>query len=300
MKVSLDDMKLYVRVVELGSLRLAAQESKHEPSTVTRRIAHIEKQLSIKLLERSKVRSVPTEAGQQYYDKLRILLAEFDQLNASVSSTKDMPKGLLRVSCPVDFGAQHVSAWLYELQSQHEQLDVEMLLSDQFVNLVESGIDIAIRIGELEDSSLRARHLGTMSMVIVGSQAYLDNNPNIATPGDLNKQRFVLYNWLAAGNTLKVTKEGQTQSVTMRSRFVVNNVGAIANLVEAGAGLHFGPRWLFNKSLQEGTLVKVLPDWQKPRYPVHALYSPTKSGYLPAKIRASIDLLVQKMASMPL
>jgi DNA-binding transcriptional LysR family regulator len=176
MKTSIDDMRLFVRIVELGSLRMAALELNTEPSRVTRRLNALEEHIGIKLIERSKIQSAPTEAGQVYYDKVRILIEEMEQLETEVAGTKHTPKGLLRVSCPVDFGAQYVSLWASELQSRYPELDIEIVLGDKFVDLQQDNIDVAIRIGQLQDSMLKSRHLGDMRMCIVGHPDYITSH----------------------------------------------------------------------------------------------------------------------------
>ncbi len=298
MKASIDELKLFLRIVELGSLRQAAIEYRAEPSTVSRRLGALESRLGVKLIERSKVNSYPTQAGKSYYQRLRTLLQQLDLLEEEVSGQSSHPSGLLRVNCPVDFGAQYITPWLHELQLSNPGLEIELMLSDQLVSLVEEGVDVAIRIGELSDSSLRARRLGDMQMMLVASQGYIAQHGMPKSPEELDAHKFVLYQWLKSPSILTLSKKGAETKVRMRSRFAVNNVGAIINAVSSGAGIHYAPKWIVYGKLDSLGLVEVLPDWDKTSYPVHALYLASEIGFIPAKTRALVDLLVQKMRTI--
>lgn len=300
MRISIEDMHMFVRIVELGSLRMAAFDLKTEPSRVTRRLNVLEEYIGIKLIERSKVQSAPTEAGQLYYDKVCGILEELERVETEVAGAKDTPKGLLRVSCPLDFGARYVSLWANELQQTYQKLSIEMLLSDSFVDLTQDNIDVAIRIGQLQDSTLKSRHLGDMNMCVVGHPDYVEAHAPNHSRDELDKCDFIRYQWLATPDVFSITKDNKTMQIPLKGRLSVNNVGAIAKLVHAGAGLHYGPRWLFGPDIDNGSLVELFDDWDKPVYPVHALYRYTRTGYLPAKVRTFIDTLVDKMAQLNL
>lgn len=294
MKASLDDLHLYCRIVETGSLRAAGAEIGTDPSNVSRRLGGLEDRLGVKLIARSRVRSVPTDAGQRYYDELKALLERMEALEDDVAGAADEPRGLLRVSAPTDFGVQHVSLWLHELAAQAPRLSIDLMVSDRFVDMREAGIDVAIRVGQLSDSEMIARKLGVMQLAIVASPKYLARRGTPADPDELSEHDFVLYSWLAAGANLDLTgPDGKTLRVRCSSRFGVNILSGVARIVEAGGGLHAGPLWYFAEALEAGRLVRVLPDWSPPTYPVHALYAP--GSYVPAKVRRFVDLAATRM-----
>ncbi|MEM8794028.1 MAG: LysR family transcriptional regulator [Pseudomonadota bacterium] len=294
MKTSLDDLHLFLRIVETGSLRAAAEEIGTDPSNVSRRLGGIEDRLGIKLIARSRVRSSPTDAGRTYYDRLKPLLERIEAVDDEVAGAADEPRGILRVSAPIDFGVQHVGLWLYELAALAPRLSVDLLVNDRFVDFEGEGLDVAIRIGELADSALRARRLGAMPLAIVGSRAYVDERGAPDRPEDLSDHHFVLYSGLQAGNELKLSKDnGERARVRVNSTFSVNNLGGVGRIVEAGGGLHAGPLWYFAEAIESGSLVRVLPEWLPPTYPVHALYAP--GSYVPAKVRRFIDLAATRM-----
>lgn len=292
MKANLEDMRLFLRIVEVGSLRQVAIEQMAEPSTISRRLSALEKRLRVKLIERSKVHSFPTEAGKAYYQRLRLLLGQIDNLEREISDSTNTPSGLLRVSCPVDFGALYVAPWLHDLRQTYPELNVELLLNDQMVNLVEEGVDVALRIGQLSDSALRARHLGDMGVAIVGSKNYLEKHGTPKTPLDLKEHNFILYNWLHNPTSITLKRGDIIEKVHMRSNFSANNVGAIMNVVKKGGGLHYAPKWFLHKEGDNPELVEVLKDWQKPSFPLNALFIAPTTELVPAKTRVFIDLLM--------
>lgn len=295
---SIDDLHLYLRIVETGSLRAAAEEIGTDPSNVSRRLSALEARLGVRLIARSRVRSVPTDAGRSYYDELKPLLDRMTALEDDVAGAADEPRGLLRVSAPIDFGVHHVASWLQELNARAPRLSVELNVSDRFVDMTEQSTDVAIRIGALPDSSLVARRLGTMPMAIVGSPSHLARCGMPERPEDLEGHDFVLHSGLQAGADLRLTHtDGSTANVRCKSRFAVNNLGGAARIVESGGGLHAGPMWFFADAIAAGRLVHVLPDWSPPSYAVHALYEP--STYVAAKIRHFIDLAVARMRETP-
>lgn len=298
MKTTLEDLRLFLRIVELRSLRQVAIEMRTEPSTVTRRLMSLEERLGVRLIQRSRIHSTVTEAGEQYYWQVRNILEQLEEVESKIGQSLEQPSGLVRLSCPIDFGAKHISPWLVELQNIYKSLDFELLLDDKFVDLVESGVDIAIRIGELKDSNLRARKLGVMDMAVVGSSAYFASHDAPRAPEDLENHLFVIYSWLISPNYLHMKRTKRSAKVKMNSRLAINNLGAIMKAVNNHAGLHYGPKWFFQKQLDSGDLVQALPEWELQGYPVHALFKETQNGYVPSKTRKVIDTLVEKVTTI--
>lgn len=288
---TVDDLRLFLRIVETGSLREAAEEIRSDPSRVSRRLSALEAEVGAQLIRRSRARSSPTDAGRRYYDQLVSLLEELDALEADVSGSAEDPRGVLRVAAPIDFGASHVGPWLQELSAAHPRLSVDLRLSDAFVDFTEGGFDLLVRIGALDDSSLRARKLGIMPLVLVAAPRF----EGVAShPAELAEQPFVLYSGMRTGLTLTLqSAEDEEVQVHCQSRFTVNNLGGAARVVEAGGGLHAGPLWYFAAALREGRMVRILPEWAPPPAPVHALFTP---GNLPAKVRRAVDHLALRMA----
>lgn len=284
---------LFLRTVEAGSLKAAAEQSGADPSAVSRKLAALEARLGVKLLNRSTRRSTPTEAGQRYYEGLRRILDEKAALEADITKLVDTPTGRLVVAAPVDFGARFVAPIVAELQDRHPDLEADLKLSSGFADLAEEGIDVAIRIGRLPDSSLIARRLGAVPRVLVASSQYLAAHTAPMQIADLKRHAFVFYQ---PGQRELDIRIGQ-QSVTVTGRISANSITAVRALVAAGRGLHLGPVWAFEDGLADGSLKMVLPGQPLEAFPLHAIYRPT--NFVPAKVRVFIDAMARAVRQEP-
>lgn len=286
--------KIFLRVVEAGSLKAAAEQLNTDPSSVSRKVSSLEARLGVKLLQRSTKRSVPTEAGTIYYEGLRKLADEQQALEERVTGQTDAPRGMLKVAAPLDFGALFVAPLLQEMLDNHNELTVEMVLGSQFDNISAEGIDVAVRVGKLPDSSLVCRRLGTVPRVLVASRSYVEKHGLPRSPEDLSSYDFVFYTGKQRIAPVTATGPDGPVSVDVTGRFTVNSVAALRALVEDGKGMHLGPVWAFREGIKSGRLVALLQDYELEAFPVHALYAST--AYVPAKIRAFIDLLASRLA----
>lgn len=284
----------FLRVVDAGSMKAAAEQLGTDPSSISRRIGALEARLGVKLLRRSTRRSTPTEAGQAYYEGLRRLLEQQETLEATIGDAQDNPKGLLRVAAPVDFGARFVAPVLQSMQRAHSDLQIDLQLGSRALDLSEQAIDVAVRIGRLPDSALRCRHLGDVPRVIVASKQYLDTNGRPQEPEDLAKHNFIFYGRHQSQLPIRLHGPGSVETVSVSSNFSVNSITAIQRLVSSGAGMHLGPTWAFNDGLKSGDLERVLPAHGLEAFPVHALYP--ASAFVPAKVRVFIDMMVARTA----
>ena len=224
---------------------------------------------------------------------MRALIEQQSVLEARIAGLVDTPRGKLRVTAPVDFGAAFVAPVLSELQEQAPDLNVELLLGSTFSDLVEQGIDVAIRIGRLPDSSLIARRLGSVPRVIVASSDYVQRNGAPMTPQEAERHPFIIYRPEQNNSGIKMHRGGKHFTMPMSGNLTVNSVSAIRELVCAGKGLHMGPEWVFQDELADGSLVQLLPEFELEAFPLHAVYVST--SYVPAKIRAFIDLMIRSM-----
>lgn len=290
--------RTFLRVIETGSITAAARDLDTDVSTVSRRIAALEARLGVQLLERGPKRSEPTAAGLRFYEGMRRLIDEQDALEAEVRGEAAVPRGLLRVACPTNLGELHLTGWTIAFQEQHPVLEVELLLDDRYVDLRAANVDVAIRIGALSDSSLTARRIGAMELGLYAAPRYLGQHAPIRQPSDLSGHDFVLFSFLQAGDQIALAcDDGRTERIAMRSRLSINNVGAISHAVAYGAGVHAGPLWLFEPLRGQGVVERVLPDWQAPLYPVHAVHNYGRKP--PAKVRFFIDNLAANLARLP-
>ncbi len=292
------DERLFVRIVEAGSLKAVALQIGADPSAISRRLAALEARLGQRLLRRSTRGSRPTEAGTRYYDGLVQLLAQQDALEAAVAGASQSPQGRLRVTAPPEFGVRFVVPVLETLSRAHAGLSVELSLGTSFSDLDSEDLDVAIRIGTLRDSNLRARRLARVPRVLVASPKYLREHGTPTSLAELTQHRFLSYLAPQGTNTLTMTGPGgQVREVQLRPQLTVNSIATLVRLVDAGEGIVFGPRWAHAAAIAAGRVVELLADHRAAAYPAHALYR--ERHYLPAKTRVFIDAMAEALAAEP-
>ena len=292
------DQHLFLRIVELGSLRAVARERGLEPSSVSRRITALEHRLNAKLLNRAQGAARPTEAGQRYYRQLRHLLAELEELDARIAGEGDAPRGLLRVSAAIDFGQRFVAKWLLGFRAAHPEVEVQLNLSARRVDLVASGIDVAFRTGPQPDSSLKARKLADLHRVLVAAPAYLADRGTPHTPAELEEHDHIFFLPEHRHEPIVLTgPDGRVHRVMRRGPITLNAVASIREAVLAGAGVHLGPRWAFRDDIAAGRAIELMPEYRAEPFALQAVWAP--SVVLPARIRAFVDHCQTHIADIP-
>ncbi len=292
------DIEWFLRVVELGSIRAAALEAGVEPSSVSRTVTRLERRLNSRLLDRAHGRSQATLEGMRYYEQMRSLLAQIAAVESDVAGDAELPKGLLKVNASIGFGDRHVARWLLEFAKAHPAVDVQLTLSSQFVDLRAEGIDLAVRIGRLPDSSLKASKLADVPRVLVASPNYLAQRGVPTKPAELADHDHVFFVPSNRNTPLKLRgPDGTAYEIERRGRVTVNAINSIVEAVEDGFGVHAGPRWAFQTSIEAGRTVELLPGYNMPSLPMHAVWSP--AVLLPARIRRCVDFLRQSVRSVP-
>ena len=287
--------QMFVRVVESGSFKKAAEYLKLEPSSVSRQIAALEDRLQVRLLRRSTQRTTPTELGQRYYERLRVIIDDQVALEEEIRSGVSRLTGKLCIAAPVDFGTKFVVPVTCQLQQLAPELSVELLLGSPFESLLESNLDVAVRIGDLPDSNLIAKHLGHNERVLVGSPEYLETHGAPISLEQLEGNNFILYSSSQARSDIEFADGSRYSHLKIRSNITVNSVAAVRRLVLEGKGIHLGPLWVFAEDIESGRLVRLLPDRPLRSFPVHAVY-PARS-YLPVKVKEFIRLLSEELES---
>ena len=281
--------QLFIQVVEAGSFKQAAEQMHIEPSSLSRKIAALEKRLNVKLLHRSTRHTRPTDLGQRYYEGLRQLLDDEIALEEEIISGVETLKGTLRVSAPVDYGAEFVVPVIHEMLKSAPELSVELLLGSHFVNLVEQNIDVAVRIVESAKSNLLAQKIGAVPRVLVASPDYLRCYGTPDTPDDLVDHNFILYSPTQARSDIEFADGHKFPHAKIRSNITVNSVNAIRTLVKDGLGIHLGPTWVFQEALAKGDVCEILSGYPLKSFPVHAVY--IARAYLPRKTEEFIQQL---------
>lgn len=284
----IDAMQAFVAVAELNGFAPAARKLKLSPSAVTRLVAALEERLGARLLQRTTRSVALTDAGRRYLERTRRILADIEEAETAAEGERVEPRGRLVVSAPVGFGRRHVSAVMTAYLKRYSEVIGELRLEDRMVNLVEDGVDLAVRVGELADSSLVARQVGEMRRIVVASTAYLKAHGEPRAPEALVDHHTIQF---GATTDWRFTKDGSDLDVSTTPRFVTNNADAAIQYAEAGGGLTRVLAYQAADGLKRGRLKIVLAKFEQPRLPIHVIY-PT-SRLLSAKVRAFIDLVVE-------
>jgi DNA-binding transcriptional LysR family regulator len=293
----LTEMEAFVQVVDHGGFTDAARKMGLSKSAVSKHVSALEARLAVRLLNRTTRRVSPTEVGLAYYDRARSVLAEAEEADSMVTALQETPKGALRLSAPVTFGVRQLSPAVAGFLAAYPQVDVNMVLDDRFVEIVAEGYDLAIRIGHLADSSLKARKLAEARGVIAASPAYLAEHGTPRTIDDLNDHRLLHYSNLSTGNFWRMrTASGEERQIRAGGRLTVNNGESLMRAAEAGIGISMVPSFMLGDALASGRLVELLPDHLPEPLGIHALYP---QGRFPQpKLRAFIDYLVEHFRGM--
>ena len=289
-------MRVFVRSVELGSLSSASRALGMTQPTVSKLLAQLEKQLAVRLFERSTRGLAATEQGQRFYTDAKAVLEQFDAAVSAVQGLNGQASGTLRINAPVALGQFRINAMVQQFLADHPAISIELVLNDRYIDLVEDGADLTFRLGGTLPQDAVARHLATVPRLLVASPAYLERRGTPGCPDDLPAHDVIRFAW-TAGNTVELTRNAATVRVAVRSRFRVNNAMAIREALLLGSGIAMCPAWLVGDLLDSGELVRVLPAWSAPQQALHLLY-PSRQ-YLALRTRMFIDFAAGQFAALP-
>ena len=300
----LQAMQMLVRVVETGSFSAAAKEAGTTQSAVSKQIAALERTLGAQLLARSTRSLKLTEAGERYFEQARRLVAEIAEAESDLRAGEQQLQGWLRVAASVGFGRLKLIPLVQRFLSTHPGVKIDLRLDDGFIDLIEQGIDVAIRIGELADSRLIARRIGTTRRAVLASRDYVRRLPiGLAPPrqpGDLLQHNCVVYSELSARNAWTFiagpgadAQPRHRDTVHVQGNLQTNSSEVIRAAVLAGMGLGYAPTWLFDEELIRGEVVALMPDWGVQDMPIHAV-SPQQRRQS-VKVRAFADHLAAEL-----
>jgi DNA-binding transcriptional LysR family regulator len=284
-------MDAFSRVARLGSFTRAARELRISTTAASRRVADLEEHLGVQLLERNTRRLRLTEVGAAILERCDRLLDDLAELE-SATSREGAVRGALRVTTGVDFGRDHLARLVSEFQDDHPHARIELQLTDHFVDLVAEGLDVAVRMGTLRDSTLVARRLGASRLVLVASPAYLGAHPPLSHPRELGEHACIL----DTNGAPRWTFEGPDGPVTFTPspRIAVNSPSVTCDLVRRGRGISAVPRFAVADDLRAGRLVVPLPEYAMREIPLHAVFPPGRR--LSTRVRAFVDFLAQRFA----
>lgn len=284
----------FVRIAETGSLSAAARATRRSLPAVSRSLAQLEEHLGVRLLHRTTRRAHLTEAGQLYLERCKRLLAELDEANASVSDLEHSLAGPITVTAPILFGQMHVAPVLTEFLAAHAGVSANLLLTDRFVNIVEEGIDLAVRIGNLPDSGLVARRLATVRRVTCASPQYLKLHGTPKTPSDLANHNCLQFSALSPTHYWEFHVAGKARQFRVHGTLSSNHGAAMIDAARGGLGIVIVLSYQVQEAVRRGELRVLLERFEPPPIPVHVVF-PT-SRMQPARVRALADLLMDRIA----
>lgn len=289
-------MQVFVRTLELGSLTAAAREFGMTQPTVSKLLSQLERQLCVRLFERSTRGLSPTEQGQRFHADARLVLEQYDAAVGAVQGMQGRPAGQLRINAPVALGQYRINAMVQRFLSAHPGIDIELILNDRFADLVEEGVDVAFRLGGTLPPDAVGRHLATVERFLVASPDYCARRGVPALPADLSTHDMVRFAW-TPGNSIDLLRGEERVRLAVSGRFRANNALAIREALALGSGIGICPDWLVRDLLDSGALVRVLPEWSAPSQDLYLL-TPSRR-YQPLRTRMFVDFAVSQFAALP-
>jgi DNA-binding transcriptional LysR family regulator len=285
----LDELAVFVAIVEAGSLVNAARRLRRSPPAVTRALSALEDRIGLRLVERTTRRLAPTEAGSALADRARSLLANYDEAMLGVSRAP--VRGVLRITAPVQFGRRHVAPIVSAFLTEYPEVRVELSLNDRNVDLIEEGLDLAVRIGPLADSSLVARQVGSVRRVVVASPEYLARRGVPLTPPDLTTHDTIFGMARSSAREWRFGPSARGPIVRLSPRLLVDDVEAQLQAAQAGRGIARPLSYQVTEQLAAGSLIRLLQDFEPQPLPVQLVT--LSRGYMAPKIRAFLDSAVR-------
>ncbi|AXY03563.1 LysR family transcriptional regulator [Vibrio alfacsensis] len=291
----LSAMRAFVRVVQTGSFSATGREMNTSQTTISKKVAALEKKIGVKLLARSSRDHALTPAGAKYYQTCVDILGELDEAETEARSEVASPQGTVRISAPVAFGRILLAPIMAEFFQRYPDIKVDLRLSDRHTDLISDGIDVAIRARQLEDSTLVARHLFDNPMLVLAAPSYLDRNGTPKKPDDLTQHNCLIYSGMQEVNIWRFTKEDKEHSVAVSGNFQSDNGDVLLEVALTGMGIVILPIWMVESHIKAGRLKQIMSDYLGQNLPFNAVY--LQSRYTPLKVRCLIDYLKDKLPS---
>lgn len=288
----------FVRIVETGSLAAAARRTDVSVSALSRLLAELEAHLGTRLIHRTTRRLALTETGRAFYERAVQLMADLAEAEEAVASAAVAPRGTLRLTSSEAFGTGHLAAAIADFRQRYRELRFEVELSERAVDLVDEGLDLAIRIGPIGSQALIARRIADTELVCCAAPAYLEGHPAPQAPDDLVAHDCLIYEYAAGGVQWNFTDAaGAAHAVRVAGTARANNGAMLAALAIAGAGIAYEPDFIVADAVRSGRLVRLLRGFAPPSIGIHATYPSRR--HLSAKVRTFVDFLVARFAGTP-
>jgi len=293
----LEDMNVFIRVVEAGGISHAADQMSIAKSAISRRLVDLETRLGVRLLNRTTRTSSLTEAGQSYYERAIKLIDDVAELNAMTTDSRCALAGTIRLAAPLSFGLAHLAPAISVFAKEHPELTIDIDFSDRQIDLVEEGFDLAFRIADLKDSTLVARKISPIQHILCSSPDYVKEYGIPETPKDLKNHHLLQYNISKSSSWKLIDKKGKEYLVRLSAKMTANNGDFLRDMAIAGHGILITPTFISWKALATGDLVPILSDYKLPQLNAYAVYPQTR--YLSQRTRMLIDFLVERFGDNP-
>ncbi len=293
----LEDMNAFIRIVEAGGISRAAEQMDIAKSAISRRLVDLETRLGVRLLNRTTRTSSLTEAGQSYYERALKVIDDVAELNGIVADSDRDLEGTIRLAAPLSFGLAHLAPAIELFAREHPGLTINIDFSDRQIDLVEEGFDLAFRIADLKDSTLIARKISPIRVLLCASPEYIKENGMPKKLSDLKRHRFLQYT-LSGSSSLKIIdKKNKEHLVKLSAKMIANNGAFLRDMAIAGHGILATPTFISWKALATGELVPILPNYTLPQPNAYAVYP--QARYLSQRTRLLIDYLVDRFGDNP-
>ncbi|MGN8111631.1 LysR family transcriptional regulator [Paraburkholderia sp. 22098] len=286
-------METYVSVVEAGSFSAAAKRLKLGQPAVSKSIAQLEERLGVRLLLRSTRGLTPTDAGQRFYEHARRAIEEVDLAEHVARDASTGLSGVLRISAAVTFARLHILPALKTFLDRHPNLQIDIVLDDRTIDLLEKGVDVALRMGSLDDSTMTARRIAQSRRLVVGTPAYLAEAGVPKTPADLSQHQVIVYSLRGGGESWAFSQSGKEVAVVVSGRVSVSAAEGMRTTVLGGLGLAIASEWMFSPELADGSVQAVLTDWELPSIDLWAVFPAGR--LVSAKARAFVAFVEETL-----
>lgn len=295
--MELATLRAFVKVVQTGSFTRASEALNTQKAYLSRVVSQLEKELGARLLERTTRSLSLTEIGREFFERAVGILASVEEAERAVQKAQGEPRGVLKLTCGVEFGMIAVSGWISDYLARYPQVRVDADFTGRIVDIVHEGFDLAIRVGPLADSTLTARKLGELGYGLYASPGYLARRMAPVEPGELASHETLAFSGGSHQATWVLSHGQQVERVTVQPRLKANNVFAVRDAAVAGLGIAQLPMVVADAAVRAGQLRGVLTNWSLPTVPVHAVFASAR--YLTPKVRAFVNVAVEAMRANP-
>jgi len=296
--IKTEEIQAFVHIVEASTITAAAERLNVAKSAISRRLSELEEQLGVELFHRTTRKLVLTESGQGFYSRCIQILADLEEAEHAVSQAHQELSGQLRIAAPLSFGVMHLGPAINEFQKRHPKLNFDIDFNDRQIDLIQEGFDVGIRIADLKDSSLIARKLAKVSVVICASPDYIKENGTPTIPEELTNHSCLSYSNLDNPNHWAFSNKQGVEEIIKLPKFVqANNGFYLRDAAIAGLGILRTPTFIAYEAICNGTLIPILQDYSIAEINAYAIYPPTR--HLSQRVRQFIDFLVERFSGVP-